>query len=173
MASSYYNRNNGDQYSCGSVFDSDTQTSWAADTERNDAWIFIDLKNYYELSEIFFHHRFNYPGYNLKAEIKKIRIQFSEGQRVNKILSSSAVNRIKFRELMNTSSVNITVTEVHHAFIFKINENSSIGFSEVKFCDKVAGKNKGDFEHSFIDNYFLKLIIKYSMHYKYFLNFDY
>ena len=145
MASSYYNRNNGDQYSCEGVFDSDTQTSWAADTERNGAWVYIDLKSYYELSEIVFQHRFNHSGYNLKAEITKIRIQFSDGQRINKILrSENVVNRIKFRGLMNTSSVNITVTEVHQAFDFTMNENSSIGFSEVKFCDKGVDKNKGD-----------------------------
>ena len=31
------------------MFDLDKTTSWAANTERNGAWIFIDLKKYYEL----------------------------------------------------------------------------------------------------------------------------
>ena len=151
-ASSYYDQIRGTKYSCRSALDANNITSWAANGERVGAWIFIDFKKHYVLSKITLKHRFYYTGYNWNAEIKKVKIQFSDGQSEEKLLSTNFENSVKFANKTKTNSVNITVIDVFNPFVFHYDQKSSIGFSELRFYNNSMATNDGKLISSFISD---------------------
>ena len=141
-SSSSLNEANNQDYSCKNVFDSNKLTSWAADSERVGAWIFIDLKNYYKLSHIILRRRFGGVGYDYKAEVKGILLQTSDGNRKkNNKLPKIEILRLPVESYLNaTQTINLTVTAVFKTFTTS-SEQSQIGFSEIKFCGWKANGN--------------------------------
>lgn len=130
------------KYSCKNVFDYRQLTSWAANSERVGAWIFIDLNNYYKLSHIILRRRFRGVGYDYKAEIKGITIQISDGSRKrNDELPKKEIIRLLVGSYLNsTQTINLTVTAVFNTFTTS-SEQSQIGFSEIKFCGSKTNGN--------------------------------
>ena len=134
-SSSYYVSSNDKDYSCRSVFDSKKNTSWAAKSERIGAWIYIDLKRYYELSKILIRRRFFGPNYDFHAEVQSIIIQFSDGSRKGAVLAKREINGMNINDFWPnniTESINITVKSVFNPFT--LGEDSNVGFSEIKIC---------------------------------------
>ena len=121
----------------------DTTTSWAADSQRIGAWIYIDLRNYYQLDKLLVRRRFNYAGYNFEAEASQISLQFSDGVIKHANLGKKGLSRIKIKGADKTRSVNITITKVYQEFTHS--EKSNVGFSEIEFC---GAKVKGSFMYT-------------------------